>query len=153
MLDPLTAISLASSVVQFTDFCIRLVAGSIEVYQSTTGVNSERSNLELKITHVRNLADKVISHLEHNKDDGLASRDGNELRELAEACHRIANDLLSILDDLKVKKPAGPGRKWESFQKSVAAQNPHNKNKIAALDKALHGVQEGILHRVQVMMR
>ena len=153
MLDPLTAISLAGSVVQFTDFCIRLVAGSIEIYQSTTGVNSERSNLEFKITHVRNLADKVISLLEHNKDDGLASRDGNELQELAEKCQQIADDLLSVLDDLKVKKPAGPGRKWESFQKAVAAQTPRNKNKIAVLDKALHGVQEGILNRVQVMMR
>lgn len=153
MLDPLTAISLASSVVQFTDFCIRLVAGSIEVYQSATGVNSERSVLEIKTIHVRNLADKVLSHLKDNKDDGLAARDENELRRLAKSCQRIADDLLSVLDDLKVKKPAGPGRKWESFYKAVAAQTPHNKNKIAALDKMLHGVQEGILNQVQVMMR
>lgn len=76
MLDPLTAISLASSVIQFTDFCIRLVAGSIEVYQSTTGVNSERSNLELKITHVRNLADKVFPTSNTTRMMGL--RQGTE---------------------------------------------------------------------------
>lgn len=153
MLDPLTAVSLASSVVQFTDFGIKLVRGSIELYHSADGVNAERSNLEYRINHVRKLADKINFPLEHNDDDGPTSRDEKELRELAKACKSIATDLLSVLDDLKVKKPAGLGRKWESFQKAAAAQTPHNKNKVAALDKKLHGVREAIFDRIQVMMR
>ena len=153
MLDPLTAISLASAVVQFTDFGIELVRGSIEVYHSANGVNSERSNLELKITHARKLADSIISPFEHNENDGLASGDGNELRKLAESSKRIANDLLSVLNDLKVKKPAGSGRKLESFRKAVAAQTPHNKNKIAVLEKELLRVQEEMLSSILFMMR
>lgn len=103
MLDPLTAISLASSVVQFTDFGIKLVTGSINIYYSADGVDAERSGLELRIVHVRKLADKVIFPLEHNNDDGPASEDEKELKELAKSCKVVASDLLSVLDGLKVK--------------------------------------------------
>ncbi len=153
MLDPLTAISLASCVVQFTDFGIKLVTGSIELYHSVDGTNAERSNLDKKVTRVRNLADKIILPLEHKHGDGPASKDEEELIELAKSCKRIASDLLKVLDDLKVKKSAGLGRKWESFQKAVAAQTPHNKNKIMALEKELGRVKREIFDRIQIMMR
>ena len=152
MLDPLTAISLASAVVQFTDFGIKLVRGSIELYHSADGANAERSNLELNSNRVIKLADKII-FAEHNDDGGPWPEDERQLRELANSCKSIASDLLKVLDELKVKDPAGRGRKWESFKKAVAAQTPHNKNKIADLDKKLRIVQQAMLYEIQVMMR
>ena len=153
MLDPLMAISLAGCVVQFTDFSIKLVTGSIELYHSVDGTNAERFNLDKKVTRVRNLAHKIILPLECNDGDGPASKDDEELIELAKSCKTIASDLLKVLDDLKVKKSAGLGRKWESFQKTVAAQTPDNKNKIVALEKELGRVKREIFDRIQVMMR
>lgn len=153
MLDPLTAISLASSVVQFTDFGIRLVIGSIELYYSADGANAERSNLESRITHVRNLANLIIYPLEHSDDEGSQSEHEKVLRELATSCNEIASDLLLVLDGLKVKRAAGPGRKVESFRKAIAAQTPWNKDKIASLEKKLRGVQEGMFNQIQIMMR
>ncbi len=153
MLDPLTAISLAACVVQFAGFGIKLVTEGIELYHSVDGTNAERSNLDKKIIRVRNLADKIILPLEHNDGDGPASKDEEELIELAKSCKTIASDLLKVLDDLKVKKSAGLGRKWESFQKTVAAQTPHNKNKIMALEKELGRVKREIFDRIQIMMR
>lgn len=97
MLDPLTAISLASAVVQFTDFGIKLVTGIIELYHSADGANAERSNLELKTNRVINLADKIIFP-EHNRDDGPESEDDKPLRELAKSSKLIASDLLNVLD-------------------------------------------------------
>ena len=153
MLDPLTAISLASAVVQFTDFGVKLVTGSIELYHSVDGVSAERSNLERNITRVRNLTDKIILPLEQNDDHVSSSNENEELKELTYSCKIIASDLLSVLDGLKVKSLAGPRRKWESFQKAVAAQTPHNKNKIAALEKSLRTVQGEIFNHIQAMMR
>lgn len=153
MLDPLTAMSLASSIFQFTDFGIRLVTGTIELYYSTDGVNAERSNLESRITQIRNLADQIVHPLDHNDDDASRYRQEQVLRELAKSCKQIASDLLLVLDGLKVKRPAGPGRKLESFRKVVAAQTPWNKDKIASLDKRLRVVQEGMLNQIQFMMR
>lgn len=124
MLDPLTAISLASSVVQFTGFGIRLATGTIELYYSLDGANAERSSLEFRITQVRNLVDQVVRPFEHNDDDGPPSRHEKELREMTASCKDITSDLLLILESLKVKRPSGLGRKLESFRKAVAAQTP-----------------------------
>ena len=153
MLDPLTAISLASAVVQFTDFGIKLVKGTIELYHSADGLSGERSNLEHQITLVRKYAEKIIHSSQHNGDDDPASENDKELGELAASCKSIASELLSVLDKLKVKKPAGPGRKWETLRKIVAALTPHNKNKIEALDKRLYRVKGDMLNRIQLMMR
>ena len=152
MLDPFTAVSLASCVVQFTDFGIKLVEGSIELYGSANGLNAERSNLELKTNHLRKLANKIIA-LEHEDTDSFRFGSDDQLSQLAESCNLIAKDLLSVLDDLKVKKLAGPGRKWESFRKAVTALSPHNKNKIATLETELRLVQEMIFNEIQLMMR
>ena len=152
MLDPFTAVSLASCVVQFTDFGIKLLVGSIELYYSANGLNAERSNLELKTNHVRKLANKIVA-LEHEDADRPALGSKVQLIHLAGTCILIAKELLSVLDDLKVKKLAGPGRKWESFRKAVAALTPHNKNKIATLETELRRVQDMIFNEIQLMMR
>lgn len=151
MLDPFTAVSLASCVVQFTDFGIKLILGSIELYNSANGLNAERSNLEFKINSVRKLADKIIALNEDS--DRLSSGSNDRLSSLAKSCNLIAKDLLSVLDALKVKKLAGPGRKWESFRKAVAALTPHNYKRISNLEINLRGVQEMIFNEIQLMMR
>jgi len=153
MLDPLTALSLASSVVQLTEFGIKLVTGSVELYHSANGSNAETSDLEVKIAYVRKLAEKVDYPLEPSDDGGPASKNRGELRELAKSCKSITSDLVLVLDGLKVKKSAGAARKWESLQKAVAAQTPWNKDKIASLDKRLRVVQQAIFNQIQSMMR
>lgn len=152
MLDPLTAISLASCVVQFTEFGIKLVSGSIELYHSVDGANAERSSLEFKIIRLQRLADKIIVPPEQNDDGRPASKDERELEYLAESCKSIALDLLSVLEDLKVKKTPGLGRKWESFQKAVEAQTPWNRKKIAALEKDLLRSRQQMFDQIQIMM-
>lgn len=152
MLDPFTAVSLASCVVQFTDFGIKVIKGTIELYNSVNGLNAEKSDLEFKINHVRKLAEKIIA-LDHEDADMLTLRSDGQLRERAKDCNLIAKDLLSLLDDLKVKQLQGPGRKWESFRKAVATLTPHNKKKIADLENKLSLVQELMRNEIQLMMR
>jgi len=151
MLDRLTAISLASSVVQLTDFGIKLISRSIKLYSSSDGVNADNADLETKIEHARKLAQRVMLAFDNTGEP--TSRDEEELRHLPKSCEVIALDLLSILHDLKVKKPAGPSRVWESFRKVVAAQTPWNKKKIAILSKRLHMLQKSMFQQVHVMMR
>lgn len=151
MLDPLTAISLASSVVQFTDFGIKLITGSIELYKTSNGVGADNAEIEMKIDHARKLAKRVMLPFDNTGEP--TSGDEKELRELAKSCDVIASDLLSVLHDLKVKKPAGAGRMLESFRKVVAAQTPWNKDKIASLCKRLQILQKSIFQQVHIMMR
>ena len=153
MLDPLAAISLANCVVQFTEFGIKLVTGSIELYRSVDGANAERSSLEFQTTHLRKLSEKLINTLDQNEDDRSASSDEATLKLLATCCKDIATDLLSVLEDLKIKKKPGLGRKWESFQKAVEAQTPWNKHRIAAVKKLLVSLQAQMFNQIQFMMR
>ena len=153
MLDPLTAISLASCVVQFTDFGIKLVTGSIELYKSVDGANAERSSLEFKTSHFRRLANKLIYTLGQSNDNGSMSSDETDLLLHATSCKQIATDLLSVLEDLKVKKKPGLGRKLESFKKAVEAHTPWNKDRITHLERDLGNMERQILNQIQLMMR
>jgi len=103
MLDPLTAISLASSVVQFTDFGIKLVTVVLSTITLLMGSMRRGPVLNSGFVHVRELADNVIFPLEYNNDDRPALEDEKELKELAKSCKVVASDLLSVLDGLKVK--------------------------------------------------
>ncbi|KAL9129624.1 MAG: hypothetical protein Q9175_007252 [Cornicularia normoerica] len=149
ILDPLTAISLASAIFQFADFGVKLVTDAIKLYHSADG---KRSNLKHQVTLVRKYAETIILSSKYNGNDNSTLENDKELRELAVSYKRIASELLSVLDDLKVKRPRGPGRKWESLCKAVAALTPHNKNKIEALKTKLRYVRDEILSRLQFMM-
>ena len=153
MLGPLTAVSLASSVVQLVDFSIKVVTGSIELYHSANGSNTERSDLEAKTARICNLAERVDVPPEPSNYVSSGPTDSRELGELAKTCKSVASDLIAVLGDLKVKRPAGPGRKWESFQKAVAALTPWNKDKIASLDKRLSRLQQDIFSQILIMLR
>ena len=153
MLDPLTAVSLASSVVQFVDFGIKVVTESIELYHSVDGSSGDLSDLETKIVRTRELAQKIEVVVEQNREREHVSEDENTLKNLAISCNSITSDLLTILDGLKNKKSAGPGRKWESLQKAVKAQTPWNKAKIESLEKRLLRVRLAIFEQIQIMMR
>lgn len=152
MLDPLTAIGLASSVVQLADFGLKLVRGSIKIYYSADGLDVERSDLEAKASHIRKLANRVVLTPKSNDDNGPESEDAKELMQLAKSCDEIASDLLVVLGDFRVRKAAGPGKKWESFRKAVEIQTPYNKDRIASLEKRLNTVQQAMFNRINAMM-
>ena len=147
MLDPLNAIGLASAVIQFTDFGIKVVKGSLEIYKSY------ESDLETKIRQISLLADRLLPAIEDDTDEQQRHQNLRELGKLAKTCKWIATELLSVLGSLKANKPAGFGRKFESFQKAVAAQTPWNKKRVASLEQKLYEAHRSMLHWIQITMR
>ena len=150
-MDPLTAISLASCIVQFTVFGIKIVTGSVKLYRSNDGLNMDMSDLEHQTRRLRTLAVKVDPPA--SEEIVHSSTDKTELRMLAKSCNSIASDLLLLLDSLKVKKSAGSGRSLESFQTNIAAQMPWKKGEIVALEKRLKGVREAMFDHIKIIMR
>ena len=123
MLDPLTALSLASAVAQLTDFGNKTLKGSIKLYYSANGVDAERSDLEFKIQRLREIADKVKIPLQPDSSREAISSDEEELEHLAESCGRIASDLLSVLDAFKVKNISRSGPKMGEFSEGCKCSN------------------------------
>ncbi len=58
-MDPLTALSLAGTIVQFVDFGCKLLAKGRELYKSSTGVLTVNEELELTTTDLRALIEKM----------------------------------------------------------------------------------------------
>ena len=153
MLDPLTAVSLASSIVQFTDFGIKVVTSGINLYYSVDGFDAETSDLDFRTTNLRRLTDRIVVPTGQDDDDTSVPEDEKELVELANRCRTIATELLTVLDGLRVRKPAGTSRKWESFRKAIAAQTPWNKDKVASLERNLLSARQAVFERISFMMR
>ena len=101
MLDPLTAIGLASAIVQFVDFGSKLIKGGSEIYKSVDGALAENSELEDITTKIHQLNGNILSPVSMNSGQ-LPTLDEEALTELAESCRTIAGELLFVLRDPKV---------------------------------------------------
>ena len=153
MLDPLTALGLASAVVQLADFGIKTLKGSIQLYYAANGIDSERSDLDLKIQGIRDIAGRVKLLHQQDKAGGSIQSNGKDLQSHAKSCDDVASDLLSVLEDFKVKEPAGLSRRWESFEKAASSLTPWNKEKVGSLVKRLDDVKERMFQHLHIMMR
>ncbi|PNP85102.1 hypothetical protein FNYG_01627 [Fusarium nygamai] len=98
MLDPVTAIGLASSIVAFVDFSAKLVKGSIEIYQASDGTLTEnRSSQAVAVAMERFAARFVIQQLSQPSDEE------KELVDLATKCHAVCIEILGLLGRIKPK--------------------------------------------------
>ena len=105
MLDPITTIGLAGSIVQFVGFSSSLLCESKRLYDSSTGVSAENKELEMISSDLLRLSDGLTA-------PSSTVAIPHETRKLASQCKGLAHDLLTVLDDVREK---GPRKRWKSF--------------------------------------
>ncbi|CCT63223.1 related to small s protein [Fusarium fujikuroi IMI 58289] len=98
MLDPVTAIGLASSIVAFVDFSAKLVKGSIEIYQASDGTLTENRNSQA----VAGAMERFAARLVIEQPSQLFGEE-KELVDLAKNCHVVCLELLNLLGRIKPK--------------------------------------------------
>ena len=108
MAEALAAFGLASNILQFVDFGIKLVSYVSGLYASAEGASKENAifekiALDIKRT-TRNLASIAANHDE-------------ALEDLVKTCNRLARDLLAILDTLKIDTKKN--RQMETMRKTL----------------------------------
>ena len=119
-MDPLSAVSLAGTVVQFVDFGSKLVFKTIEIARSADGVLLENSTIATATKDLSQLTGKLKSDVQVAGDAAQKAGDNREiekckaLAELCQSCIPVAQELQSALDKLAVK---GDKTKWKSFRK------------------------------------
>lgn len=150
MLDPFSAIGLASNIVQFVDFSCKLLSESKEIYKSVAG--SSAGNLELKEVY-GNLHD-ISTKLAASTSPLLAlrkrpSKEVEALRKLASSCKDVADELLSIIQELKTD--TGNHGKWQSFRQALL--DGWNKQKVDALQKRLNGFNRQLTLQLATLMQ
>lgn len=153
-MDPLTAISLASAIVQFVDFSSKLIAEGHQIYQSIEGASRANLRTEDITNHINSLNEHLLQPDRRYSQTGVSSGSETALRDLATACRTVANDLLNLLNELKVDKHSqGAQRKLETFRKAVLTQKSKNKDKIKSLEDQLDNIQKQINRRLVTMMK
>jgi hypothetical protein len=147
MLDPLTAIGLASAIVQFVDFSSRLVSETKELYHSTEGNSTQNEELHAVTEDLRELC-KTLSSVQGRAPGVEPSTDELALLELSGSCNFVADELIAVLEKLRVKSAH---EKWGSFK--IALKGAMKKEKIESIRARLDRIQSQLQIRLTSILR
>ncbi|KAL1595199.1 hypothetical protein SLS60_009887 [Paraconiothyrium brasiliense] len=118
-MDPFSALSVATSVIQFLDFATKIVHGTRQIYQTGTGAAAENADIELCASELHNLCTRLeTSNLPHPR-----SADDDALCRIANRCVSISKELSSLLEKIKGKNPDS---KWQCMISAVKTQLKKN---------------------------
>lgn len=121
VLDPVSAVGLAGSVVQFVSFTTGLLSKGNEIYHSADGAVIENLELEMITRNLAGLLSQLSTPLkddpsEDSSTDSATEMDSLRLKDLSDSCGSAARDLLDTLEDIKLK---GSHRKWRSLRQAL----------------------------------
>jgi hypothetical protein len=115
MLDPLTALGLASNIVQLIQFTSDLVAKGRDIHQSTDGALVENLELEAITKSLRELSVEVASPV---SEGSHLTKVEEQLQQLCEGCQNVADELLDVIQKLKIQ---GLHKRWTSFRQALTS--------------------------------
>ena len=138
-MEPISAFSLASGVIQIVDFAGRILSKSHEIYASAEGTIEEHDFLEHSVKNLDELSTSLskllLEELERQKlQGGLKTKPvDRQLVLLCKDCHDVTAKLLAEIDKLKLK---GPHSKLKSVQQALrhVGSQPHIQNLKNKLD-------------------
>ncbi|KAH8790555.1 hypothetical protein F5882DRAFT_353638 [Hyaloscypha sp. PMI_1271] len=148
-LDPITALSLASNVIQFVDFGSKLLSKTRELHKSTTGALSENIELETITSDLKVLNSRLqLPQLSQVSGNGLDESE-KALVALSVKCTEIADELLGALDQLKAGDDLN--KKWGSFR--LALKNIRRRDKIESIASRLEAFRQELESHILVSIR
>src|ERR1051325_4548642 len=99
-MDPVTAVSLASAVVQFIDYTTKLVDAAADIHHSGSGTTLENRNIELVVSEMNALSRRLEPPRTGEQND-----DEKALCRLAAECRILSDQILGLLEKIKPKIP------------------------------------------------
>ena len=152
MLDPLSAVGLCASILQFVEFVTKLISVGDEIHKSTHGTIVEHLELEVVTQTIISLNGQ-ISGLNEEFQTGRSLRDNvlsadRDIEQLGAACNTVAGELLEALDRLKAK---GPRAKWNSMAHAI--KTVWAKGRIESLRTRLEGFRSVIQTALLISLR
>jgi len=115
-MDPVTAIGLASAIVQFVDFSTKIIHSAKEIYDSATGSTEENQSLEYVVSEMQHLSQK----LDH-PPNAQQTDDERALSRLAAECKILSDQILGLLTSIKPKDVESKPKDVKSKRQVVLA--------------------------------
>ena len=161
VLEAFAALSVASAVVQFVDFTSKVISKGNKYYNSPDGnleENAELRDIAAKIRRLTGLLTKSAAprhdpYRESQAQDSLIASTRPEPEERAlegvvEECKKIAAELISALDKLKLH---GSHKRWDSFRQAL--KSCWGKKAIEKMLERLRLAREDLVLHLLVIMR
>jgi hypothetical protein len=149
MLDPLTAVSLAGTVVQFLDFSAKLVEKGHQIYRSEQGALSENLEIELVTADLFNMIpDLQKCAFVEDASASVAVEQQRALQDTILGCETISKELLVKLQKLKVNNKTT--RAWKSFRQALKSVT--QKGEIDDIAKRLERYREQLKLKVLISL-
>ncbi|KAL8834112.1 MAG: hypothetical protein Q9170_003915 [Blastenia crenularia] len=134
-MDPLSALGIASNVIQLVEFSGKLIAGTTELYTSIDGakrVNRELEEITADLTQICT----EYANPQNNMSGRNASDSEIALVALFRSCKDLGQELLAVLQSVKVKDPR---HKWSTFRQAL--RSAWKEGKIREYEKRLEHSQ------------
>ena len=149
--DPLSALSVAGSIVQFVDFASKIVCKGKLLYKSTDGALSENIETETVAIRLQELTNGLLKPLVRFgsiTEEEYAQQ--QRLHEICKECSDISKEVLARLGNLKV--PTGvERRRWKSFRQAL--KSVWSKQAIDALATRLKELRCELDAQMLVLLR
>jgi hypothetical protein len=137
-IDPITALGLASNVVQVVDFAAKLIGESQKIYKSVSSASEDHIILDTVACDIHRLCDSITV------PEGCS----DTLKQLTDDTKRISQELLGVLEKLTVK---GQKTRWKSFV--VAVRGVLGQEEIDSLARRLSRLQGQLNTHIQALIR
>lgn len=158
MLDPLTALGVASNVLALIDFSGKLVSGAISIYGSIEGATKDNLDIESVAIDLSEMSGKLsqdidvmtrMNHITAHLTRTTSSVHQDALYKLTLRCKQLAEDLLQTLQKLKIKSG-----KYKMFKSGVAAIKISMKaDDIARYKRTLDDIRSQMTARMVSLIR
>ena len=138
-MDPITAIGFASNIIQFVDFGIKIVTGTLEVVKSGSLV--ENSNIAMIINDFHAVVQPLSRHPLGTSAHELA------LKGLATGCQKVSQKLIELLETLRTSPN---GSTWKSAR--VTVRSMRKKGEVASLESQLDKYRSEVMTRLLLIL-
>lgn len=128
-MDPLSILSLAGSVIQLIDFSSKLVSKGYKIYNSANGLLIDYADLSSAATHLLRLNEQLKQSVAGNSRIRNPDPTHTTLLEVCDSCTLVARQLITAIDQLRVR---GRRTRWKSVRqafKSIYGQHVINEMK------------------------
>jgi hypothetical protein len=151
VLDALTALSLAGTIIQFVDFSGKLLAKSHEIYVSVDGASIGNNDLEAAAKNLRNLNGRLNASAVSRRGDGVDATSESEvaLIQLTTKCSAVAEELLAVLNQLKAQGVSN--RRWKSFRQAL--KSSLKQGRVDEINSRLQALRQELSFNVLVSFR
>ncbi|KAE8450753.1 hypothetical protein EG329_005666 [Mollisiaceae sp. DMI_Dod_QoI] len=147
-MDPLTALSLAGTIIQFVDFGSKLLSEAYKLYKSPKGILTANEEFELVTIDLKAFVDKLKPDLQAEIARPL-TEDEAIFEDICQNATKIAEEIMGRLNKLKVLKDKH--RKWESMRQAV--KSAWTKDEMLDLKKRLALFKDALETRVLFSIR